>query len=84
MKITNLANQKGIIKFINSLTVALASFDWRSSADPSLTESERLTKSAFRGGSGYKIFREILIKHLCKNTDEIGDAAKKVSDFLRY
>jgi hypothetical protein len=56
----------------------LATFDWRTSSDPSVTESERRDKLVFRGSSGYKEIRTQLLEHLSKSNSEIGQIAKRL------
>lgn len=54
----------------------LASFDWRSSSAPNLTQDERRSKLVFRGSSGYKELRSQLLEHLAGKSDDIGQIAK--------
>ena len=41
-------------EFIYEITEGLASYDWRTSSTPQLSDEERLRQSVFRGSSGYK------------------------------
>ncbi|MFA5184399.1 MAG: DGQHR domain-containing protein [Patescibacteria group bacterium] len=66
--------QKDIILFVNKIAKAFTTFDWRSSGAEKLTDSERTLKLSFRGGSGYREFRRLLLKHLMKNSDLAADA----------
>lgn len=56
--------------FINSISLSLAKFDWRSSNAPGLTEDQRLHQAAFRGSSGYGMLRQELIRHLASDSSE--------------
>lgn len=71
--------QKGITQFIDQIANAIATFDWRSSGAENLTEAERVSKLALRGGSGYREFRRQLLKHL-SNNKELADDAGAVFD----
>ena len=53
-----------LAKFVVGLTEQLASFDWRTSAAPDLSEEERRSKLVFRGSSGYREIRIQLLEHL--------------------
>ncbi|WP_051706613.1 DGQHR domain-containing protein [Nocardioides aequoreus] len=53
-----------VFEFIQEVCDGLASFDWRSSNTPGLTETERVAKAALRGSGGYKELRTRLQKHL--------------------
>lgn len=64
--------------FLKDLAHELASFDWRTSSNPSITESERREKLVFRGSSGYKEIRTQLLEHLCDAEGEIGKLAKRL------
>ena len=57
--------------YIDPLTHALATFDWRSSDAPGLTSDERLRRSAFRGSGGYRVLREALLRHIIDDDDNI-------------
>ncbi|MFW8744903.1 DGQHR domain-containing protein [Mesorhizobium japonicum] len=69
-----------IEKFIESVAVCLANYDWRTSATPGIDEAERKSKLIFRGSSGYKEIRKELISHLNTCQGSVGIAAKKISD----
>jgi DGQHR domain-containing protein len=75
----SLLEQKNIMSFVRELSEALAKFDWRSSNASGLKDQDKMTKLAFRGGSGYKIFKELLVKHLRKQAGSIGKAAKSIT-----
>jgi len=59
--------QKRLVAFIDQITEALSTFDWRSSGAEGLTETEKTLKLSLRGGSGYREFRRQLLKHLSKD-----------------
>jgi DGQHR domain-containing protein len=71
-------------KFVRQLAQSLASYDWRTSATPGLTEAERSSKARFRGGTGYKELRSDLLHHLALTSGEVADAATEVADALGY
>ncbi|WP_269928092.1 DGQHR domain-containing protein [Kocuria massiliensis] len=65
-----------IINFLEGIAEGLASYDWRTSGFPGLTESERLGKAALRGSGGYKEMREQLVTHLSSaENHDIANAA---------
>jgi hypothetical protein len=70
--------------FIESVTQALARFDWRTSAAPGLTEEERLSKAALRGSGGYKELRRQLLKEVAERRGTTGAAAVQVLQILKY
>ncbi|MDD5721372.1 MAG: DGQHR domain-containing protein [Candidatus Pacebacteria bacterium] len=78
-----LKKQQQITVFIDQLTIALSTFDWRSSAAENLSEIERTLKLSFRGGSGYREFRRLLLKHLSKD-NKLGKDAKAIYKNLGF
>lgn len=70
--------------FLDDLTVRLAEYDWRTSATPGLTETDRVMKLAFRGSSGYRELRKRLLEHLTKKAGPVSTAAKSVLLSLGY
>jgi hypothetical protein len=65
--------------FLREITDSLASFDWRTSSFPGLSEEERLRASALRGSSGYKELRTRLVGHLRRSTSStVRDTAQLV------
>ncbi|HWD40539.1 MAG TPA: DGQHR domain-containing protein [Fimbriimonas sp.] len=54
----------GVRKFLEDIAESLATYDWRTSSTPGLTEKERLAQAVFRGSSGYKEMRRQLLTHL--------------------
>lgn len=75
--VKTLSKQK-VAGFLTKIAHELASFDWRTSSDPSVTEEERRDKLVFRGSSGYKEIRKQLLEHLSKSDGEIGQIAKRL------
>lgn len=50
--------------FLAELAGCLATYDWRSSKAPGLSDPERVGKLAFRGSSGYRELRKQLLEHV--------------------
>ena len=65
--------------FLGELGRALAGYDWRTSADPALTDVESSSKARFRGGTGYRELRRDLLKHVAKQDDRVGRTAAEVA-----
>ena len=71
--------------FIGSLSVLLASYDWRASACPGLTEEQRILKASFRGSGGYRELRRDVLLHLIgSDSTEIAQLAEQVFGLLGY
>lgn len=68
--------------FIKKIAKGLASFDWRTSAAPDLSEDERRRKLVFRGSSGYKEIRLQLLDHLKDQSNDVGKAAEALRKIL--
>lgn len=69
--------------FLTGIADGLATYDWRTSSFPGLSENERLTKAALRGSGGYKELRDQLIIHLKNATNEdVARAAGELKDWL--
>lgn len=68
--------------FLKKVTAALATYDWRTSSAPGLTEKERLGQAVFRGSSGYKEMRLQVLKHLREVAGGVGTAASTVLETL--
>ncbi|MCY3869834.1 MAG: DGQHR domain-containing protein [Gemmatimonadetes bacterium] len=64
VSIRSLRQKKEIIDFLKELSDSLATYDWRASSGPGLTEEERTRKAAFRGSGGYKELRKDVLEHL--------------------
>jgi hypothetical protein len=71
-------------KFLRQLALDLASYDWRTSGTPGLSEAERSSKARFRGSTGYRELRSDLLHHLALTTGEVADAATEVADALGF
>lgn len=82
--LAELKSKKIIVRFLNKLTKMLVSFDWRSSGTPGLSQTERIRKLSYRGGSGYREFRRQLLEHLGKKNNLIGKTAKEIYKRLGY
>ena len=82
--VKSLKKQSNIMKFLMSIAQAMATYDWRASGAPELTEEESIRKAAFRGSGGYKELRRHLLKHIAKGKEKIAQDAKKVLDALGY
>jgi hypothetical protein len=70
--------KQNFVTFITAIGKLLASFDWRTSSEPSLDDSARRAKLVFRGSSGYKELRMQLLEHLINGDGEVADAAKRL------
>lgn len=71
-------------RFIMNIAIELASYDWRTSSTPTLSDNERMRQAIFRGSSGYKEMRKQLLKHLSDCEGEVGQAAKIIMTALGY
>lgn len=70
-----------ILEFLSAIAEGLATFDWRTSSFPGLSENERLVKAALRGSGGYKELREQLVTHLLMAPYEpVASAARELKD----
>ncbi|MFI2565410.1 DGQHR domain-containing protein [Paenarthrobacter sp. NPDC018779] len=69
-----------VYTFLRELSTALASFDWRTSAFPGLSEEERQLRAAYRGSGGYKELRKQLVRHLQKSANP--DIAKVAASLV--
>jgi hypothetical protein len=68
--------------FIKELARHLATYDWRTSGTPGLSEAERSNKARFRGGTGYREIRSDLVRHVAVRRGPLGSAASEVSKAL--
>ncbi|HEY0367802.1 MAG TPA: hypothetical protein VGC73_15120 [Pyrinomonadaceae bacterium] len=73
-----------VAKFLETIASHLASFDWRASSAPGLSDSERLHKAALRGAGGYKELRRMLLAHVAQKTDAVGKTAAAAMTLLKY
>lgn len=60
-----------VAEFLQSIAKGAVTFDWRVSSAPGLSEEDRREKLIFRGGSGYKELRLLLLRHLSAGGDEM-------------
>jgi DGQHR domain-containing protein len=68
--------------FLIGIAEGLATYDWRTSSFPGLSENERLTKAALRGSGGYKELRDQLIAHLQSAANQdVARAARELKDW---
>ena len=73
----------GVRNFLTGVADGLATYDWRTSGFPGLTENERLTKAALRGSGGYKELRDQLVAHLKSvSNEDVARAAGELKDWL--
>lgn len=71
--------------FIAQLSEDLASYDWRASGCPGLTETERTLKASFRGSGGYSQLRRNVLAHLMQSGSErVAERATEVHGLLGY
>lgn len=79
-----LKKQVKIVNFLKELSASLATYDWRASSTPGLSEEESLLKAAFRGSGGYKELRRHILKHVAEEKGDVGRAAREVLSALGY
>ena len=82
--IQTLNNNEKISKFMDELASTLATYDWRASSFPGLTEEQRILKSSFRGSGGYKELRRHLLQHIKSENSDVAITAKTIMDKLGY
>jgi len=82
--VKSLRQRKRTMELIKELAECLASYDWRASSAPGLTEAERVRKASFRGSGGYKELRSGVLHHLAEYEGEVGEAAEQVLAILGY
>lgn len=70
--------------FVQNLAQSLASYDWRTSATPGLSERLRSEKARFRGGTGYRELRSDLLRHVADAGGDVGDVATEVANALGF
>jgi hypothetical protein len=71
-------------RFVKAIADGLATFDWRTSAAPGLTDSEKTAKQAIRGSGGYREMRRLLLRHLAGQTGDVAEAAAEAIQVLGY
>jgi DGQHR domain-containing protein len=82
--LNSLRKQQKIMAFLKEVATVLATYDWRASSAPGLTEQESMLKAAFRGSGGYKELRRHLLRQVGVEPGRIGRLAKQVLDSLGY
>ena len=82
--IQSLKKQTRIVKYLMALSESLASYDWRASSAPGLTEEQRTLKASFRGSGGYRELRRSVLKHISKGKNPPAEEATKVLRNLGY
>ena len=81
----SLEDEEEIVVYLTDLSESLASYDWRASSAPGLTQEERTLKARFRGSGGYKELRMDVLEHLgSEGEGDIAEAATEVQKHLRY
>ena len=82
--IRSLKEKEEIIDFLTQLSDSLATYDWRASSGPGLTEEQKTRKAAFRGSGGYRELRKDVLEHLAKDQGQVADSANEVMERLGY
>lgn len=75
---TKSLKKQNFFRLMTRLSEELATFDWRASSFPELSETERRSKIVYRGSSGYKELRIRLFEHLSDVDGDIGKAAQNL------
>lgn len=79
------ATHEPLADFIGDLVNDLATYDWRASGCPGLTDTERTLKASFRGSGGYSQLRRNVLEHLMQSkSGPIAGRASDVYRILRY
>jgi len=75
--------EQPVRSFLRDIGSGLASYDWRTSSAPGLSDAQKQMRAAFRGSGGYKLLRFELLDHLSKHQNiQISNAAKNVKAYL--
>ena len=82
--ISSLKRNKKLFSYLKHLSRTLASYDWRSSSCPGLSDEEKMLKATFRGSGGYRDLRINVLEHISNGKDEIAKAATDVKNLLNY
>lgn len=81
----SLRKRNKIRGYLKQLADCLATYDWRSSDAPGLTEDERRLKASFRGSGGYKELRRHVLEHAAEcESEDVSGAAQQVLTTLGY
>ncbi|MHB1988272.1 MAG: DGQHR domain-containing protein [Acidimicrobiales bacterium] len=70
--------------FVKQLAGSLASYDWRTSGTPGLSERLRSEKARFRGGTGYRELRSDLLHHVAAAGGDVANVATEVINALGF
>ncbi len=70
--------------FMKQLSISLASYDWRTSGTPGLSDQVRSAKARFRGSTGYRELRSDLLHHVAVTEGDVGDVATEVVTALGF
>ena len=80
-----LQRQPHLRDFLGQVARRLATYDWRSSKAPGLTDRQRELKAGFRGSGGYRDVRAHVLSHLASDSSEsVSEAAREVISALGY
>ena len=69
---------------IAELMAVLATFDWRTSSIPGLSDQERTIKLGFRGSSGYRELRRRLLLHVSNGTSYVSECANAILERVGF
>ncbi len=83
--IKEFATDERLAGFIGELAEDLATYDWRASGCPGLTETQRTLKASFRGSGGYSQLRRHVLSHLMRSESlRVAECAGEVYRLLGY
>ena len=82
--IASLRKQKKIYGYLGRIATAIASYDWRTSTAPGLSEEERILKATFRGSGGYRDLRRDVLRHISNCDGDVSKASTKIANILGY
>ena len=83
--IKEFATDERVAGFIGELAEDLATYDWRASGCPGLTEAQRTLKASFRGSGGYSQLRRHGLAHLMRSeSPRVAARAGEVYRLLGY
>ncbi|WP_135210305.1 DGQHR domain-containing protein [Vitreimonas flagellata] len=71
-------SEQKIAGVLDDIAKNLATFDWRSSAAPNLSEEQRLAKLAYRGSGGYLELRRRILEHLVSSSSTLKSMVERV------
>jgi len=83
LALKSLAHEK-VGKFVRDVSRALATYDWRTSSTPGLSDKERLRQAVFRGSSGYRELRRQLLGHVAGSAGAVAKAAEAAIEILEF